>query len=262
VGLSGDLQGAGGIGGMLARTDMGLWAGAAERAHALYHSDGNGNVTALINVDQSVVAKYEYDPYGNILNKIGILADANLYRFSSKEYHQASGLIYYCYRYYDPSSQRWLNRDLLCDLMSFHSLISSENIIYAPQGELVAGPNLYTFVRSDSVDVVDSNGLMPSSVHPGSHPKPPPPPAPKPCPDPCAKERDDYDDACTEADVACGGAALLWESGPPGVFLGIGCLDTYLKTIKTGKVLAKCRSEHPTPPVAPPNKKPPITKHI
>jgi RHS repeat-associated protein len=52
-----------------------------------------------------------YDPYGNLLASSGPLADANLYRFSSKEYHPNSGLVYYLYRYYDPNLQRWVNRD-------------------------------------------------------------------------------------------------------------------------------------------------------
>ena len=77
--LSGSLQGAGGIGGLLARTD------AANGQSACYHTDGNGNVTAMVNAQQFVVAKYIYDPFGNILSKSGPLADANTYRFSSQE---------------------------------------------------------------------------------------------------------------------------------------------------------------------------------
>ena len=97
--LSGSLEGAGGIGGLLARTDNGLFAIGAPGAHAYYHTDGNGNITCLINASQAIVAHYLYDPYGNILSQSGSLADANLYRFSSKEYHVASGLVYYLYRY-------------------------------------------------------------------------------------------------------------------------------------------------------------------
>jgi RHS repeat-associated protein len=102
--LSGSLQGAGGIGGLLARTD------AANGQSACYHVDGNGNVTAMVNAQQFVVAKYIYDPYGNTLSKSGPLADANTYRFSSKELHPNSGFYYYGYRFYDPNLQRWLNR--------------------------------------------------------------------------------------------------------------------------------------------------------
>ena len=46
--LSGTLQGAGGIGGLLARTDMGQWIGDSAFATAFYHADGNGNITCLI----------------------------------------------------------------------------------------------------------------------------------------------------------------------------------------------------------------------
>jgi len=83
---------------------------ACRRDTAYYKADGNGNITALINSAQRVVANYLYDPYGNLLTQRGPLAEANLYRFSSKEAH-LSGLIYYLYRYYDPSFQRWLNND-------------------------------------------------------------------------------------------------------------------------------------------------------
>jgi RHS repeat-associated protein len=57
------------------------------------------------------VAKYLYDPFGFTLSSSGPLADANTYRFSSKEYQANSGLVYYLYRFYDPNLQRWVNRD-------------------------------------------------------------------------------------------------------------------------------------------------------
>ena len=84
--LSGTRQGAGGIGGLLARTDNGLLAIGDSRASAFYHCDGNGNVTCLIYSNQLVAARYSYDPFGNTLAATGPLAEANLYRFSSKEY--------------------------------------------------------------------------------------------------------------------------------------------------------------------------------
>ncbi|MGO8931752.1 MAG: RHS repeat-associated core domain-containing protein [Limisphaerales bacterium] len=111
--LGGSLQSAGGIGGLLARTSNSqlLSPSTSVSAHAYYHADGNGNITCLINTNQAVVSKYLYDPYGNILSQSGSLAGVNLYLFSSKEFHINSGLLYYLYRFYDPSLQRWLNRD-------------------------------------------------------------------------------------------------------------------------------------------------------
>ena len=100
--LSGSLEGAGGIGSLLARTSSG---------HSYYFADGNGNITYMLNSSQNMVASYRYDPFGNTISKSGALADANVYRFSSKEFHVNSGLYYFGYRFYDPSLQRWPNRD-------------------------------------------------------------------------------------------------------------------------------------------------------
>ena len=132
--LSGSREGAGGIGGLLARTDQTQIA----PTHAYYHADGNGNVTALIDVQQRVAARYIFDPYGNTLAMSGSLAEANLYRFSSKEAHPASGLVYYLYRYYDPNLQRWVNRD--------------------PSGER-GGISLYRFGGNAPINRLDPFGL-------------------------------------------------------------------------------------------------------
>jgi RHS repeat-associated protein len=105
--LSGSLQGTGGIGGLLALSQLST----VTPQHYYYHADGNGNITCLINCSQTIAAKYLYDPYGNILSESGSMADANLYRFSSKETHQNSGLVYYLYRFYEPNLQRWLSMD-------------------------------------------------------------------------------------------------------------------------------------------------------
>src|SRR5262249_20276757 len=106
--MSGSLQGAGGIGGVLARTRHHMLTTGGPGAHAYYGADGSGNVTVLINTNQAIVAKYLYDPYGNILSQSGPLADANPYRFSSKELHVLSGISYFGFRFYDPNLQRWL----------------------------------------------------------------------------------------------------------------------------------------------------------
>ena len=135
--LSGRLEGAGGIGGLLSRTAQ-SYVDAPLAGHAFYHADGNGNVTMLINSEQAVVAKYLYDAFGNVLSVSGLLANANRYQFSSKEKDLNSGLVYYLYRYYDPNLQRWLNRD--------------------PIGEM-GGLNLYTFINNEPVIGVDYFGL-------------------------------------------------------------------------------------------------------
>jgi RHS repeat-associated protein len=150
--LSGSLEGAGGIGGLLARTSQ-AYADSPLAGQSYYHSDANGNVTMLINSSNAIVAKYLYDAFGNILSKSGLLADANLYRFSSKEFHPNSALVYYLYRYYDPNLQRWPNRDPLDE--PGYEVVSRER-----GSVLDVGPDDYLFSANDSINRFDEFGLL------------------------------------------------------------------------------------------------------
>jgi RHS repeat-associated protein len=143
--LSGSLQGAGGIGGLPARTSTPQLLSVDPNTHAYYHCDGNGNVTALVSTNGFVQAKYEYDPYGNIIAISGSLAEANTYRFSSKEWHLNSGLNYYGLRFYSPSLQRWINRDPI-------------------QGW--GGVNLYELADNNVLNLTDPLGLCPGDPYP------------------------------------------------------------------------------------------------
>jgi RHS repeat-associated protein len=143
--LSGGLEGAGGIGGLLARSDLSTLNFQPSTSHAYYHADGNGNVTCLIDKNQVVVAKYLYEPFGNIVSQTGPMSDANVYRFSSKEWHQPSGLVNYLYRYYEPNLQRWVNRD--------------------PLGEL-GGVNLFTLTDNNPLNRYDPEGLLVGTTPP------------------------------------------------------------------------------------------------
>jgi len=146
--LSGDLQEAGGIGGLLARTDHSAFNAQLSTSHAYYHADVNGNITCLLNTNGIVVARYDYDPYGKMLGMSGPLAAANTYRFSSKEYQGNAGLYYYGFRFYDPNLQRWLNRDPIAE---------------------DGGLNLYSFVANSPISTFDALGLdCDAGLGPGS----------------------------------------------------------------------------------------------
>ncbi len=141
--LSGSLEGAGGIGGLLARShgySSGNWS-----THNFYHADGNGNVTYLVDSSQGLAASYRYDPYGRTISSSGSLASANGYRFSSKEHFDRgiqSGwmpLYYYGYRWYAPIMQRWVNRDPILER---------------------GGINLYGFVANEPISKIDPTGRM------------------------------------------------------------------------------------------------------
>jgi RHS repeat-associated protein len=125
--LSGSLQGAGGVGGLLA-------------AGEYYPTfDGNGNVSEYLNGSGVPVAHYEFDPFGNLLSRTSGTDSFN-FRFSTKYHDGETGFYYYGYRYYDPLTGRWPSRDPI---------------------EEDGGVNLYAFVGNDGVGRWDAFGLLP-----------------------------------------------------------------------------------------------------
>jgi RHS repeat-associated protein len=135
--MSSSIQGASGIGGLLARTDS--------NSTTYYHADGNGNITALMDGMENIVARYLYGPFGKVVGKWGTLADANEMRFSSMPYYSNPQIYGYWGRFYDPNLQRWLNHD--------------------PIGER-GGINLFGFVGNNPVNYVDLFGLRPGDRYP------------------------------------------------------------------------------------------------
>jgi len=160
--LSGALERAGGIGGLLARSQHSTLNNQPLTTHAFYHADGNGNIARMINPQQALVAYYHYDPYGNLQASAGMLASANLYRFSSKELHVTSGLVYYLHRYYEPSTQRWPNRDLLEELG--FNVLRQRNKYFTWAFRISGGSasiNPYAFVQNQPLSLYDPFGLAP-----------------------------------------------------------------------------------------------------
>jgi RHS repeat-associated protein len=101
--LSGSLQGAGGVGGLIARSD-----GATHFASF----DGHGNVAGLVNgADGTSSAKYEYSPFGELIRSSGAAADKNQIGFSTKYADRETGWGYFGARYL--ADGRWTSRDPL-----------------------------------------------------------------------------------------------------------------------------------------------------
>jgi RHS repeat-associated protein len=137
--LSGSPQGAGGVGGLL---EVSYYGSTTTNCFPAY--DGNGNVAALVNAaDGTTVANYEYGPFGEVIRSTGPMARNNPLLFSTKYYDLESGLYYYGYRFYNPSTGIWPNRDPMQE-----------------QG----GLNLYGFVGNSPINYVDPFGLLLSAT--------------------------------------------------------------------------------------------------
>jgi len=99
--LSGALQGAGGIGGLICESFSG---------NSYFPAcDNLGNIVIYSGANGFIVASYRYDAFGNILFEIGAPTAEFLYRFSSKPFDR--GLYYYGYRFFSSDLGRWLARD-------------------------------------------------------------------------------------------------------------------------------------------------------
>ena len=140
--LSEALQGAGGVGGLLAVSLNG--------AFYFPSYDNNGNVMKYIDENGNVVAAYEYDAFGRIVTQSGSLADFFRHRFSTKYFDLETGLYYYGYRFYSPTLMRWLNRDPI---------------------EERGGLNLYGFCRNRATCRFDSIGLTSVQINVGAEEK-------------------------------------------------------------------------------------------
>jgi len=133
--LSQSLQGAGGVGGLLSVVSGGTTSVSSVFFPAY---DANGNITDYTDANGTIVAHYEYDPFGNISAQSGSMTDDFVYRFSTKYTDDETGLVYYGYRYYNPELGRWLNRDPLQE---------------------AGGINLYGFVGNYPLGNLDYLGL-------------------------------------------------------------------------------------------------------
>jgi RHS repeat-associated protein len=126
--LSQSLQGAGGIGGLLlVKQGTTTWA-------PTY--DANGNISEYIDLATgNETAHLEYDAFGRKIVASG--SPPSTFGFSTKYEDVETGYLYYGFRFYDPVTGRWPNRD--------------------PIGE-EGGLNLYGFVFNQPVGNFDVNG--------------------------------------------------------------------------------------------------------
>jgi len=101
--------------------------------------DHLGSVREMTNASGSLVARYDFDPYGRRTLVSGTdLAD---FGFTGDYYHAASGLNLTLYRAYDANLGRWLSRDPVQDVE-----LSRE------------GTDLYWYVKNNPINAIDPTG--------------------------------------------------------------------------------------------------------
>ncbi|RYD83069.1 MAG: RHS repeat-associated core domain-containing protein [Verrucomicrobiaceae bacterium] len=144
--LSGSLDGAGGIGGLLAIIEE---KPSQSPRTLLPVQDGLGNITAVFDAaNGALVARYDYGPFGEPLGESGDV-DACPFRYQTKWYDKESEYYNFGYRYYSPRLGTWLSRD--------------------PLGE-EGGFNLYAYCGNDPVNSHDPLGLDSSQDNSGGNP--------------------------------------------------------------------------------------------
>ena len=101
-----------------------------------YTRDHLGSIREMTDASGTVVARYDYDPWGRSTTVIG--TNKPDFNFTGLYQHAKSGLDMATYRFYDPDLGRWLNRD--------------------PSGES-GGLNLYAYAGGNPANRVDPQGL-------------------------------------------------------------------------------------------------------
>lgn len=134
--LSGSMQGAGGVGGLLAVKEN-----SSGNSHYPTY-DGNGNVSEYLDSTGTVSAHYEYDAFGKTVVSNGTKAGDFAHRFSTKQWDGEASLYYYVYRFYSADTARWSSRDPMEESWDTDEL------------------NLYSFVGNDGINFVDLLGLQ------------------------------------------------------------------------------------------------------
>jgi RHS repeat-associated protein len=104
-----------------------------------FHSDGLGSVTTITDINRNIVQSYSYDSFGMLTQKMSF---ANSYTYTGREWDKETGLYYYRARYYDPMEGRFISKD--------------------PAGN-VDGPNQYSYVQNNPINMVDPTGMVGTS---------------------------------------------------------------------------------------------------
>jgi RHS repeat-associated protein len=123
--------------------------GDGEASEYYYRKNVQGDVTHIFDENLNLVAKYEYDAWGNhtVTNYTdGNIGDLNPIRNRSYYYDTESGLFYLKSRYYDPDTGRFINAD-------------DPSVLDLTSGD-INGFNLYAYCGSNPIVRIDESGAV------------------------------------------------------------------------------------------------------
>jgi len=106
-----------------------------------YITNLQGDVMRIVNASGTVMASYDYDPYGKVISATGTLANVNPLRYRGYVYDTETGFYYLQSRYYDPVTCRFVNAD---------SLTST--------GQGIIGHNMFAYCGSNPINRIDQSG--------------------------------------------------------------------------------------------------------
>lgn len=112
-----------------------------------YHYDLRGSTVALTDATGTVTDRFQYGPYGELVNHTGTTVTPFLYNGRDGVMTDGNGLYYMQARYYSPEGRRFVSRDLVIELNQLSSL------------------NTYAYCENDPVNMVDPKGLWGAKVH-------------------------------------------------------------------------------------------------
>ena len=116
-----------------------------------------GDITSIYDGNGNVVAKYEYDVWGNVLTVSNAsnqeitdpnhIANLNPFRYRSYYYDSESGLYYLMSRYYDPVTHRFVNADG-----------------YFQSGDGILDTNMNAYCRNNPLNNIDKYGTLVTTI--------------------------------------------------------------------------------------------------
>ena len=115
--------------------------GTASPVTYYYITNLQGDVTNLINGGGTMVASYSYDPYGQIQQTTGSMAQINPLRYRGYYYDSDTEFYYLQSRYYDAAICRFINADS-----------------YSSTGQGILGYNMFAYCNNSPVIQADHTG--------------------------------------------------------------------------------------------------------